>query len=238
MSVFELEEDEEEDPDDDDNEDDNDSYSEEEKEDEYDKYEEIKNIKKQLDAMNVMYEQKSLNRGCRGRDFYELYKAFKNKMCQKGNDILHNQRLCIVFDRREGLKQSELVLFKPPERGDMPNNKVAEWGLQASFECLIPSIHQKEIITAQTPAKGYVFTLSFKVEEKDHIQCHLHHRGGILRFLPSDIINVFPELFVMNEYDNDKFIRNEEEMNKNYLDQIELCDSQFDKFRSHINVNQ
>merc|ERR1712228_501271 len=163
----------------------------------------------------------SLKQDFKPRDFHSLFKKLQTTNNQ-GNGLEdmnfglpHKQRLCIVVDRRKGLKNqnhksqyNELFMYKPPKGGK------------------IPAKHQKGTITAKTVAKGYMVCLSFKVNEKNQIQCHLYSQGQMLRFMPSDVYDVLPYLFNVTKGDqNDKFLKKKEKININFYD------SEFDKFR-------
>merc|ERR1712154_31229 len=95
----------------------------------------------------------------KARDFHSLFKALKIKMNQNKDDLNfslpHKQRLCIVADRRKGPKRNEIFMYKPTKSGDMPSQKVSEWGFQSAFDSLIPSKHARTNISAKTSAKGY-----------------------------------------------------------------------------------
>merc|ERR1711933_693251 len=116
----------------------------------------------------------------------------------------------------------------------MPKDKVAEWGIQSSFDCLIPAKYPKQVIKAKTAAKGYMLCLSFKVEQENQIACHLYSQGQMFRFLPSDIFTILPELFHWEK--EDKAHRNSQYMNlskdkkESEIGKIKMRDEKFEKF--------
>jgi len=235
-------EDDEEDPDSDDEDDEDD-----EKKD--NAYAVIEDINKQLKEAGVVYESLALNQSFKARDFGALFKKFKTKTGQnvdhKEDDVMkfsmpHKQRLCLVADRRKGGKHDELFMYKPDKGGEMPKDKVPEWGIQSSFDCLIPAKYPRQMVTAKTPAKGYMMCFSFKVEQKNEISCHLYSQGQMIRFLPSDIFTMLPKLFHWDNKDkndrNTRYMNLSDDKKQAFTEKIRLRDAKFEKFQECTRV--
>ena len=247
----------EEDSDADSDEDSEDEFEDEESEDEdtgkgmqinnkIDPFEAIPDIGKHFEKLKVPHKHEKLNGGeCpRNRIFYKLLKELKNisgavsprsEAALKRSGLLnleypHKQRLCIIVDRRR--EDTELFMYEPDIENEFPRDYVDEWYFESSTKCLIPGKGQRDRIIAKDSRNGYVFNLSFHVEESNIIKCYLYTRASILRFLPEDIFMVFPQLFNMSRPDNDNFVKREKKQGKNgKMQYIKLKDSLFESFR-------
>ena len=238
----EFDDDEFDDDDDDDSNSDEGDNEDDKKTDDYDPYKVIKDIKTKLESLNVVYEYMYLEDGFRPRIFYDLFKNLRHKMEKSNgringrNDTVnnfampHKNRICFVVDRRKGGKsKNELFIYKPTLNGDVPNGNVPEWYFQSSFSQIIPGKQQIDTISAKTPGKGYVFCLSFHVEQRDSIKCYLYTRSQMVRFFPTDISSLLPEYFV-EENENQIFVEKEKRTGSK-AKTINLKDIQFDNFR-------
>eukprot|EP01083_Nonionella_stella_P040158 109150_1 len=186
----------------------------------------IGDIKSTLDENKILYAHTV---GNRPRAFAHLFADLKQK-CGKQQELPHAQRLCVVVDRRKGSSANSLFMYKPDLLGDLPSDHQAEWFFESSLGCVIPGKYQSDRITAKTAANGYVFCLSFHVEQRDRIKCYLYTRSQMIRFQPDDVHNLLPHLFTKRE-DNTKFI-SKEKANRECTQSIKLIDTQFDKFRA------
>ena len=71
-------------------------------------------------------------------------------------------------------------------------------------------------------------TFSYHVREADDIKCYLLWSGQCARFYPQDIIDVLPQLFVSNKYENTKFIQSQEA--KRLVSKLKIPDPKFEGF--------
>ena len=237
-----IDEDDFDDADDDSTSDDDDEEEDEDdiKIDDYDPYKVIKDVKTKLESLNVVHEYLYLEDGFRPRIFYDLFKNLRHKM-EKSNGKIngrkdtvnnfampHKNRICFVVDRRKGGKaKNELFVYKPTMNGDIPNGNVPEWYFQSSFSQIIPGKQQIDTISAKTAGKGYVFCLSFHVEQKDSIKCYLYSRSQMVRFFPTDISSLLPEYFITKDNENGDFVEKEKNTNSK-AKTIRLKDIQYD----------
>mmetsp|Transcript_20989 Transcript_20989/g.33519 ORF Transcript_20989/g.33519 Transcript_20989/m.33519 type:complete len:478 (-) Transcript_20989:235-1668(-) len=156
----------------------------------------------------------------------------------------HKNRLVIVVDRRKcetnAAAQSEIFMYRPPLGGAFPNNTVPEWHFQASFECVIPGHSQHDTITAKSLAGGYVFCLSFQIEQANAMKCYLYAQSQMIRFFPEDIATLLPDFFVMGAKgigaENTAFV-SKEKQGKEKQKAMQLPDDEFEKFRKQVNMN-
>ena len=64
-------------------------------------------------------------------------------------------------------------------------------------------------ITSQSICNGAIMTFSFQIEQDDEIKCYLWWNQRCIRFLPNDIIDLLPYMFVNDIYENNKFSTDE-----------------------------
>ena len=95
--------------------------------------------------------------------------------------------------------------------GNIKNKKVFKWQHIGSFHGI----------------NGYQFTLSFHIYAQSDVRVYLYHDGYMIRFIPTDIINLLPKIFKNGKFKHFKEIKglvNKILQNKN------LSDSRFVKF--------
>eukprot|EP01084_Bolivina_argentea_P286474 491431_1 len=104
-------------------------------------------------------------------------------------------------------------MYEPPSVCDtIPYQHVAEWYFESVRKCIIPrkgfgdgssdrNLNRQAdpcntTINSQSEASGKLMTFSFNVESKEEIKCYLYWNGQTQRFLPMDIQQLLPLLFV------------------------------------------
>ena len=144
------------------------------------------------------------------------------------------------------LESDELIIFEPPNDSNTFPKEQAQpmFYFDMSRRCVIPNIgynngqsadayvdtddHKEKLeqqpITSQSNCNGAMIMLSFHVESTDEIRCYFYTNGQFLRFMPSDIINLFPSFFDKEVGDNKTFAESDlakklvEDMNQNLRD--------------------
>ena len=112
--------------------------------------------------------------------------------------------------KKKKAKPDKIYMFEPDKNETFPKNFVSEWGLDAAFTSIIPSIGgkknekspEKRSIGASDTGEGYVFVLSFQICSKHEIRCYCCYGGQMFRFMASDITTTWLQIF-----DEDKFIK-------------------------------
>ena len=159
----------------------------------------------------------------------QIEKKYKGKEYE---EYPRKHRFCAVIDRRKPdkkgnankniLKEDELIIFEPPNNcNSFPETRHgALFHFDLSRTCIIPCVSAKdgaeeivdfqkkklfETITSQSNCNGAMIVLSFHVESTDEIRCYCYINGQIMRFMPSDIINLLPLFFDKEFGDNKKF---------------------------------
>ena len=78
-------------------------------------------------------------------------------------------------------------------------------------------------------------TFSYHVREKDDIKCYLLWNGQNHRFYPQDILDVFPEIFKMDEKESEEFeSEGKEELKKMIAEIRPFTDTKFEQFYGAI----
>ena len=92
---------------------------------------------------------------------------------------------------------------------------------------MIPNPSKKDFYGVKEHLNGQMCVFSFHVMSADEIRCYLFYSGQCLRFYPSDIINVIPELF-----------ENSEDVRTHMIEQMNEKDGkwkkQFDDFKEAL----
>ena len=74
-------------------------------------------------------------------------------------------------------------------------------------------------------------TFSYHVRKKDDIKCYLLWNGQNHRFYPQDILDVFPEIFKMDEKERETFQNKKVDKIKEVIARMRpLRDEQFERF--------
>jgi len=144
------------------------------------------------------------------RGFIDPFKGFvsDNKMQKDNKGYPHRRRFCALIDGRKGEAEDILHFYEPPKNCDtFPNGEYVQlWYFDSSKTCILPDLgynagkeKAKAGVTAGTACGGTTMTFSFHVEAEDNIRCYMYANGGMMRFMPEDIINVLPKFFAGNE---------------------------------------
>eukprot|EP00483_Globobulimina_turgida_P013431 UN13455 len=189
-------------------------------------------IKQQLNENGVKYESESVKGDyCRPRLFHNMFsnltKNISSKLGKFG--MPYKQRLCIVMDRR--MKDMGVFMYSPNVEREFPANHLNEWYFESSSRCVVPGVIGSTavngVITSKHSKKGAVFCLSFHCEEIDRLRCYLYTRAQFVRFLPEDIYELLPKLFVETER-NKKFVEREKNIKtRSKTQRIQLFDKLF-----------
>lgn len=154
--------------------------------------------------------------------FEQLNKKYNDDDYKCNNNSFENdphlRRICIIIDRRNSKQNDMLYVFEPPANVNTVHSKhLPESYFNASRECILPGIGYNEgkqdyssvldhkglpnckTLHVGSGLGGYQFTLSFHIESVDEIKCYLFFQGWISRFLPQDMIDVWPLWFVENK---------------------------------------
>jgi len=145
-------------------------------------------------------------------------------------------------------KKDELIFFEPPKDcNSFPKEKAQPlFYFDTSRTCIIPNDDYKpgkmgpgvnangggdqkkklleQPVTSTAPASAASIMLSFHVEASDEIRCYMYINGQVMRFMPSDIINLLPLFFDKTFGDNADFAQSKraqqlvDEMKKNLRD--------------------
>eukprot|EP01083_Nonionella_stella_P080799 222160_1 len=140
----------------------------------------------------------------------------------------HGKRVCIVIDRR--LKEKPVYMFVPPKFGTI--GKTHEWYIESSSQYIMPD-HHKKAIKAITALNGWINVFSFHVEQKKEIRCYLYRTNAIFRFMPSDVIDLFPLLFDMGNDENEEYVKLIKD-DPDILSRLHWKDCKFEKFRKQF----
>eukprot|EP00485_Elphidium_margaritaceum_P000038 CAMPEP_0202690744 /NCGR_PEP_ID=MMETSP1385-20130828/5637_1 /ASSEMBLY_ACC=CAM_ASM_000861 /TAXON_ID=933848 /ORGANISM="Elphidium margaritaceum" /LENGTH=678 /DNA_ID=CAMNT_0049346035 /DNA_START=44 /DNA_END=2080 /DNA_ORIENTATION=+ len=118
--------------------------------------------------------------------------------------------------------EDAMYIFSPPNNcNQVSDAHVPESFFNASKECMLPlkgykhgqgkkhkfAADGEEHIDVGHSVDGYQFTLSFHVEAVDDIKCYLFHQGWMTRFLPQDMIEIWPGWFEKSK-ENLEFVQN------------------------------
>ena len=160
-----------------------------------------------------------------------------------GKNYPHKRRVCAIVDCRESDGETDkLTFFEPPQNCcSFPEHKeghVQLWHFDASRACILPDEgynqgKHKDRARALTSATASAMTLSFHVESADEIRCYLFVEGGVMRFLPQDIIEVVPRFFDPEFGDNARWVSRHGGRKANMLVKQmsrQLCDKKFNAF--------
>lgn len=154
----------------------------------------------------------------------------------KHKNYPHKRRFCAIVDRREDEHETDdLTFFEPPQNCcAFPEHKeghVQLWHFEASRTCILPDKgyargeHQANALTSMTAC---AMTLSFHAESVDEIRCYLFVNGGMMRFMPQDIISILPKLFDPEFSDNAEWANKAKGLVEKMAAQ--LTDPKFDAF--------
>ena len=222
----------------------------------YDAFTAMPDIGERLNKCEIPFVTRTItsSQHCIKRTFYKMlnedFKSVKGKgitpstkqqstaekiiFNQKFN-AMHKQRFCFVVYKRKD--DTEVFMYQPNICKEIPSNHVNEWFFESSIQCLIPGKSQSDLITCKTSQNGYMFNLSFHVEERDVIKCYLYTRSSVMRFFREDIYKLLPEFFVESE-ENQRFKRREDEDKQNGMcKNILLKDIVFKSFREQTSGN-
>ena len=148
----------------------------------------------------------------------------------------HKSRVCAIVDRRD----DTLTLFKPPANccsfpgGDCGH--VQLWYFDASRTCILPDPGYKAgtgLGKALTATTAGTMTFSFHVEFEDEIRCYMFVNGGMMRFLPRDIIDVMP-IFFDKTHKNAEWATSEEAAELVQAMTHQLTDLRFQTFLNEV----
>eukprot|EP01083_Nonionella_stella_P169509 574916_1 len=140
----------------------------------------------------------------------------------------HGKRVCIVIDRR--LKEKPVYMFEPPIFDTI--GKTHEWYIESSSQYIMPD-HHKKAIKAITALNGWINVFSFHVLQEEEIRCYLYRTNAIFRFMPSDVIDLFPLLFDMDKYGNEEYVKLIKD-NPDTLTRFHWEDCKFEQFRKQF----
>ena len=149
------------------------------------------------------------------------------------------KRFCIFVDRRAD--KDKITMFEPPSNcNTMPKKHVSEWYFNASKVCILPGskgmeFSDAERIVSHSDLQGQVMTLSFQIEASDIVKVLLFWRGRYTRIYPEDLETLFPDIFDMNCYDNDKWNGKQRDT---VLKQIQITDVDFEQFYRQASYNE
>jgi len=158
------------------------------------------------------------------RGFIDPFKEFveKNDMGKgkKNEHYPRKRRFCAIVDRRKGEEEDdELIFFEPPANcNSFPEGQYVQlWYFDAAKTCILPQKGydagkggREDNITVGTACDGQALTLSFHVESADEIRCYLFVNGGMMRFMPEDLIDFLPGFFAVDFADNAKWATSDE----------------------------
>eukprot|EP01084_Bolivina_argentea_P070247 127723_1 len=182
-------------------------------------------VKDCLIKSKCIFQEQILKQDSPRMSFMDVYKQFQ--LNHKKDNSLHKKRICIIADRRQNkIKDANdiLYIYVPPKGNEISGN-VPETFIQTSSECVLPRPQSDDPITSRTADSGF-FMLSFHVVQQDVIKCYLYQRHQICRFFPSDIMNLWPCLFQM---ENDKNKGYDKGNFNDLLKTLVISDCEFDK---------
>merc|ERR1712013_97354 len=178
------------------------------------------------------------------RGFIDPFKDFveKNEMGKKHKAYPRMRRFCAIVDRRKGeSEKDELIFFEPPKNcNSFPEHKdgyVQLWYFDTSKTCILPqkgygagegNVLRENITTGS--ATKMSLTLSFHVEGADEIRCYLFVNGGMMRFMPKDVIDFLPGFFAADFADNAKWAESEDAKDLVARMEKQLVDARFSAF--------
>eukprot|EP01083_Nonionella_stella_P068423 181634_1 len=90
-------------------------------------------------------------------------------------------------------------------------------------------------ITGLSSCNGALLTFSFQVEQENEIKCYLWWQGKCIRFLPSDVIDILPQIFDEKAHANNKLFATSA-MAKGIVKSIHYKDVQFNHWFTKISV--
>lgn len=169
-------------------------------------------------------------------------------MCPK------NDKLREIFRNKNGDKKDDTYFWIPPNDCNKVDEKlgIREIYFDRITQCILP--HKGYNQTKNVPnykdddAKikykslrepitckfmGGLLTFSFIVEAQDEITCYLWYQGRCIRFLPQDISQILPAMFVHSEK-NKKFIKQQSNSKNN--NDIKYYDRDFDHWYNKIKL--
>lgn len=165
------------------------------------------------------------------RHFGKPFKTFirTNEMDARHKSYPHKRRICAIVDG------GNLVFFEPPQNcRAFPQSHMRLWYFDSSRTCILPNRgyaqgkHKGK--AAVTSLSQSAMTLSFHVESADEIRCYLSVGGGVMRFMPQDLIKVMPKFFDMAFEDNAKWAGSPKAQEMVQKMASQLRDAQFDAF--------
>lgn len=171
----------------------------------------------------------------RDRDRIERYGSQDYQLTYRGTNRNKKSQRSRQEEKQDAEFADMIYLYEPPMTGtenvkDIPATVVnPEWYIQATRECVLPNTKYSDPnadmtglehlpandkpIGSKSHCQGQLLVFSFHVRAPDVIKIYLHWNTQIMRFFPSDILDVFPFLFSRDDEDgrnNDYFLKTHE----------------------------
>ena len=180
-------------------------------------------------------------------------RSFARKMCMafdtfiaawkfRGREFgLRNRRFILAFDMRsdadlfdDAFEEDKFLIDPPPKSGRFNHQTVQEWHFEATRQFILPhagnsSNRETQTFASRSRVPG-ALTFSFHVKSKTEIRCYLYHNGGVMRFMPRDIVDVLPLLFDEDFGDNRYYARSSDAKGACAYCKPRLPDAKFQDF--------
>ena len=145
------------------------------------------------------------------RDPNSYLKVLEEFLSQKLCKLKAYKRYILIIDRRKGNKHINVYFYEAPKHCNSISSIFGNYFRYNQFfnshKCVLPKdptlfiCDKPKDIGLYDTENGYMFGLSYHINHKRSISSYWASHGTALRFLPHDMINIWPHYFVHNHVD-------------------------------------
>eukprot|EP01084_Bolivina_argentea_P061418 112241_1 len=164
--------------------------------------------------------------------YLNVYQDLLSQLFQSITDI-HKQRFCLVVDLRE--EKTSVHMYQPSTSKVINNVQLVEYLMQLSYDCVLPgntklqNMVESNTITGRN-AESQVFILSYQVIAQNKVRCYWYREAQISRFMPDDIVELWPLYFRENDVQSVMLQLNQDKEQSQKKQNYKLVDEEFDQF--------